>query len=170
VNFYTPHPNPLPQGERERAMTSVSMEKFYSIIFGIIVLAAVGLQVSKWTQDHGKVIIGDIKIKVEVADDPVEMQAGLSGRESLDENHGMLFVFAEPGQPAFWMKDMKFPIDIIWIQNDRVVDLAPNLPVVAAEFLSTYAPKEPANYVLEVNAGFVEEHGVKVGDRVDIKY
>ena len=67
------------------------------------------------------------------------------------------------------MKDMKFPIDIIWIQGNEVVDIAPNLPVVAAEFLSTYEPKVPANYVLEVNAGFVEEHGIKVGDNIEIR-
>lgn len=146
------------------------MDKFYSIIFGIIIVAAIGLQISKYTQDHGKVTIGETKIKVEIADTLEEVQKGLSNRESLDENKGMLFVFVEPGKPAFWMKDMKFPIDIIWIQNDRVVDIAPNLPVVAGEFLSTYTPKEPANYVLEVNAGFAAEHGIKVGDRVEIQF
>jgi len=146
------------------------MERFYSIIFGIIVVTAIGLQISKYSQDHGKVIIGDTKIKVEIADTLEEMKNGLSNRESLDKDKGMLFIFAEPGQPAFWMKDMKFPIDIIWILNDRVVDIAPDLPVVAGEFLSTYIPKEPANYVLEVNAGFAEEHDIRVGDKVEIKF
>jgi uncharacterized membrane protein (UPF0127 family) len=151
-------------------MTLTAMDKFYSIIFGIIVVAAIGLQVGKYTQDKGKVIIGETKIKVEIADTLEEIRNGLSNRESLDDDRGMLFVFAEPGEPAFWMKDMKFPIDIIWIQNDRVVDIAPNLPVVAGEFLSTYTPREPANYVLEVNAGFAAEHRIEVGDKVDIRF
>lgn len=146
------------------------MERFYSVIFIIVLVAAAVLKVGQYSQDHGKVIIGDVKIKVEIVDDSAEMQKGLSGRESLDENEGMLFVFSQAGQPTFWMKDMKFPIDIIWIQNDEIVDIAPNLPVVAGEFLSTYEPKEPANYVLEVNAGFVDEHGIKVGDKVDVRF
>jgi len=150
-------------------MTLNVMERFYSVIF-IIVLAAAGfLKVGQYAQEHGSVIIDDVKVKVEIADEPIEMSKGLSNRKNLDENHGMLFVFSTPGQPAFWMKDMEFSIDIIWIKDDTVVDIAPNLPVVAAEFLSTYSPKEPANYVLEVNAGFAAEHGIKIGDKADIK-
>ncbi len=145
------------------------MERFYSVIFIIIFAAAGFLKAGQYVEEHGSVIIDDIKVKVEIADEPLEMSEGLSNRKSLDKNHGMLFVFSTPGQPAFWMKDMEFSIDIIWIKDDTIVDIAPNLPVVAAEFLSTYSPREPANYVLEVNAGFAAEHGIKVGDRVKIK-
>ncbi|MFZ5364365.1 MAG: DUF192 domain-containing protein [Patescibacteria group bacterium] len=145
------------------------MERFYSVIFIIIFAAAGFLKAGQYVEEHGSVIIDDVKVKVEIADEPLEMSKGLSNRKSLDKNHGMLFVFSTPGQPAFWMKDMEFSIDIIWIKDDTIVDIAPNLPVVAAEFLSTYSPREPANYVLEVNAGFAAEHGIKVGDRVEIK-
>lgn len=145
------------------------MDRFYSIIFVIIIAAAGILRVGQFMQSHGSVVVGDVKVKVEIADEPLEMQQGLSNRESLGKNHGMLFVFAEPGQPAFWMKDMKFPIDIIWIQGEKIVDIAPNLPPLAGDYVSTYEPRVPANYVLEVNAGFAEEHGVKIGDEVDIR-
>jgi len=145
------------------------MSKFYTVIFLIILTTAAFLRIGDYANNHGSVVVGDVKVKVEVARELAELAKGLGGREKLDENHGMLFVFETPGEPAFWMKDMKFPIDIIWIMGDEVVDIAPNLPVVAAEFLSTYTPKDPANYVLEVNAGFVEEHGIKVGDTVDIR-
>lgn len=145
------------------------MSKFYTVIFLIILTTAAFLRVGDYAQSHGKVVMGEVKVKVEVVREPAEMAKGLGGRDGLEENHGMLFVFETPGEPAFWMKDMKFPIDIIWIMGDEVVDIAPNLPVVAAEFLSTYQPKEPANYVLEVNAGFVKEHGIKVGDSIEIK-
>ena len=145
-------------------------EKFYSVILIIIIAAAGAMKVGEYAQNHGKVVIGNAEIKVEIADTPEEMQKGLSNRDNLGGNKGMLFVFSEPGQPVFWMKDMRFSIDIIWIQGDEIVDIAPNLPVVAGEFLSTYTPREPANYVLEVNAGFAKEHGIKAGDRVEIKF
>lgn len=146
------------------------MSKFYTIVFLIILTTAAALRISDYANRHGTVTLDNATVKVEVVTSSADMQKGLGGRDGLAENHGMLFIFAEPGQPAFWMKDMKFPIDIIWIQGDEVVDIAPNLPVVAAEFLSTYQPRVPANYVLEVNAGFAKEYGVKVGDRVDIKF
>lgn len=127
------------------------------------------MRLGQYMQVHGTVSFLDVKVKVEIADNAAEMQKGLSNRESLGKNKGMLFVFAEPGQAAFWMKDMEFPLDIIWIQNDKIVDIAPNLPPLAGEYVSTYQPRVPANYVLEVNAGFAKEHGIKIGDKVDIK-
>ncbi len=145
------------------------MNRFYATIF-IIVLASAGiLRVGQYMQSHGSVVIDDVKIKVEIADDAAEMAQGLSDRKSLGENHGMLFVFDKPGTPAFWMKDMNFPLDIIWIQGDTIVDIAPNLPPLAGDFVSTYSPRVPANYVLEVNAGFAEKHGIKIGDEVDLR-
>jgi hypothetical protein len=146
------------------------MSKLYSIIFIIILAAAGVMRIGQYMQAHGKVEIGGVTVKVEIASDPAEMAKGLSGRESLGENRGMLFVFAEPDQTAFWMKDMKFPLDIIWIQGDEIVDIAANLPPLAGDYVSTYSPRVPANYVLEVNAGFTAEHGVKVGDKVKIKF
>lgn len=146
------------------------MERFYSVIFIIILAAAGMMRIGQYMQAHGKVEIGGATVKVEIVNDPAEMQKGLSGREKLGENRGMLFVFAELDQTAFWMKDMKFSLDIIWIQGDEIVDMAPDLPPLAGDLISTYEPRVPANYVLEVNAGFAQEHGVKVGDKVKIKF
>ncbi len=145
------------------------MERFYSIVFIIILAMAGVMRFNQYMQAHGEVEIGGETIKVEIANDPAEMVKGLSGRDILDENRGMLFVYAEPGQTAFWMKDMKFPLDIIWIENGEIVDIAANLPPLAGDYVSTYEPRVPASYVLEVNAGFAAEHGVKIGDKIDIK-
>ena len=145
------------------------MDRFYSIILLIILAAAGVLRIGQYMQSHGTVSFGDAKVKVEIVTTPDDMAKGLSNRKSLAENSGMLFVFSEPGQPAFWMKDMEFSLDIIWIQNDTIVDIAPNLPPLAGDYVSTYAPRAPANYVLEVNAGFAAKHGIKIGDKVDVK-
>jgi hypothetical protein len=145
------------------------MDRFYSIILLIILAAAGVLRIGQYMQSHGTVSFGDTKVKVEIATTPDDMAKGLSNRKSLGENDGMLFVFSEPGTPAFWMKDMEFSLDIIWIQNDTVVDIASNLPPLAGDYVSTYAPRVPANYVLEVNAGFTAKHRIKIGDKVDVK-
>ncbi len=148
-------------------------KKFHIILVVIIVVTAIVLRVWQFWEGrlkHGTVAVNGVKIEVEVADTFLAREKGLSGREKLEENKGMLFVFEIKDFHSFWMKEMKFPIDIIWISNDRIVDIAHNVPTVAGEFLKTYKPKEPVNFVLEVNAGFSERHGLKAGDRVEIEY
>ena len=109
--------------------------------------------------------IGDTRVKVEVADTDIKREKGLSGRESLAENEGMLFVFKEPGTYGFWMKDMNFAIDILWIDKDkRVVEIMQN--VAPDTFPETFYPKEPIQYVLETNAGWTNKHDIIPGDIV----
>lgn len=115
------------------------------------------------------VLIGGQKIKVDLVDTPETRAKGLSGRPSLFEDTGMLFVFDKPDKYAFWMKDMNFPIDIIWISGDqRIVfikkDARPEL------YPEAYAPDMDAMYVLEVPAGFAEKYDLKFGDRVVFEY
>lgn len=132
------------------------------IIFGSIVTF---LKSPKITEEEGGLVIGGTEVKVEIADTDPERSQGLSGREGLLPNHGMLFVFDSPGYHAFWMKDMKFSIDIIWINADsKVVWIEKNLS--PETYPNLYKPPEPAKYVLEVPAGFVEEHGVVIGSVV----
>lgn len=111
--------------------------------------------------------IGSVEIPVEVARTPAEAQKGLSGRASLDTRGGMLFIFPIAAKHSFWMPDMHFPIDIIWINDGMVVDVSEN---VSNEFDPNspifYTPSVPAQYVLEVNAGFALSRGIKIGDPV----
>ncbi len=79
----------------------------------------------------------------------------------------MLFVFDKPDIYSFWMKDMLFPIDMIWISEDGKVvyierDARPE------SYPNSFIPDAPAKYVLEVNAGFSEKNNLKVGDKVEI--
>lgn len=109
--------------------------------------------------------IDGIKIPVEVATSTIAIKNGLSGKPSLYIGSGMLFVFPKPDKYRFWMPDMHFPIDIIWINSDKVVGITKN---VSNEFDPAnpvfYTPPTPAQYVLEVNAGFAEKRNINIGD------
>ncbi len=132
------------------------------IIFGSIVAF---LKSPKITEEEGSLVIGGTEVEVEIADTDLERSRGLSGREGLLPNHGMLFVFDSQGYHAFWMKDMKFSIDIIWINADsKVIWIEKNLS--PETYPNLYKPPEPAKYVLEVPAGFAEERGVGIGSVV----
>jgi uncharacterized membrane protein (UPF0127 family) len=116
--------------------------------------------------------IGGQKIKVDLALTEVEQEQGLSGRKSLNENEGMLFVFPQSGKYLFWMKDMNFPIDIIWLTSDMKVDYIKNnaSPELYPE---TYGPgisDGNAKYVLEVSSGFANKNNLKVGDSIQFVY
>ena len=118
---------------------------------------------------QAKVTIRSKIIAVEVADTEQARKQGLSGRESLKREEGMLFVFDKPGKPGFWMKGMKFPLDIIWIVDKRVSEITPNVAVEQGlELPITYYPKESVDYVLEVNAGFADGNGIRIGESVEV--
>lgn len=113
------------------------------------------------------VTINKLEIPIEVMRTLTEVQKGLSGRANLDPKNGMLFIFSKADYYRFWMPDMHFPIDIVWINNNEVVDISYN---VSNEFDPSkpkfYLPSKKANYVLEVNAGFSKKNNIKIGNSV----
>ena len=108
-------------------------------------------------------------IRAEIADTALKIEKGLMFRKNIANNSGMLFVFKEEGRYAFWMKNMRFPLDIIWISKDRkVIGIAQdNVPCKGNCLIKK--PLEKAKYVLEVNSGFVRKHGINLGDEVFFK-
>ena len=92
-------------------------------------------------------------------------QMFIPDREALEKGTSMLFVFKEPGAYRFWNRNMRFPIDIIWIRDGTVVDLWEHLPEYAAEKDFTVTPKAAANFILEVPDGFIREYAMHVGDK-----
>ncbi len=120
-----------------------------------------------------KVTVGNAVVDAYVARTPAQMRQGLSGVSFLPENEGMLFVFPVTTQTAFWMKDMLIPLDFIWITDETVVSLntyvATPEPATADSALKLIAPTRAVNYVLEVNAGFVNRYGIRVGNKVVIE-
>lgn len=98
-----------------------------------------------------------------------ERSLGLGGRDTLLEDHGMIFVFEKKDLYAFWMKGMRFPLDMIWLNDNIVVDITKNAPVVKSGEFPRYTSKSPANYVIEVNAGFTDKYNINIGDQVKFK-
>lgn len=115
--------------------------------------------------------VGDKVLMVEISTTPAQMQEGLSDRDSLGQDQGMIFDFsAQPTVTAFWMKDMKFDLDFIWIAGGKVIGITPNVsrPISPNAPLPTYSPPAPINQVLEVNAGWADRNKIKTGDEVKI--
>lgn len=115
-----------------------------------------------------QITLKDLPLSVETAQTPKQWEKGLSGRTALEPIDGMLFIFPQYHIPIFWMKDMHFPLDIIWISGGKVADMTTKVPVETGDKLPTYSPKVPVNMVLEVPSGWAEEKGITVGDQLII--
>lgn len=110
--------------------------------------------------------IGGAEIEIELADTLEERIRGLSGRAELPPDRGMLFIYDQPDLYGIWMKDMNFPIDIIWFGPDKkIAGISEN--VKPESFPEIFKPPEPVNYILEVNAGFADNNGIKTGDEIE---
>ncbi len=110
-------------------------------------------------------IVGEIPVKVEIVDTPDARTKGLSGRAELTGVDGMLFVFDTTERHGIWMKDMKFPIDIIWIDESFKV-VAVDRGVIPETYPKTFRPPVPVRYVIETNDNFTDTFGIGVGAMV----
>lgn len=146
-------------------------------LFLILVVLGSGLM---WWQQRGTtesavpsiptqptILINDHTFRVEVADTDEKRTRGLSGRSEIGAD-GMLFIFDSPGQYGFWMKEMLFDLDFIWIRDGQVVDIHEQIPhsVSSDSTLPVYQPKQVVTQMLEVPAGTVEEFNIQIGDTV----
>jgi uncharacterized protein len=117
------------------------------------------------------IIIGQKgRFKVELAATLEERTRGLSNRVSLPNHWGMVFLFNKPDRYGFWMKEMRFPLDIIWIENNRVVGISENLLPEGVQPKNIYYPPATADTILEVNAGQARALGITTGDVVKLGY
>ena len=114
-----------------------------------------------------KIIINNNTIQIEIADTPEKIVKGLSGEDSLPQNSGMLFIYPDYKIRQFWMKEMQFSIDIIWLKDDLIVGITQNIPAPTSTNLLKYPSNQPVNHVLELNSGWVEKNKIKIGDRVE---
>ena len=108
--------------------------------------------------------VGGHEVRAEVADRESERRRGLMGRDSLPEDHGMLFVYPEQRTLSFWMRDTKIPLDIAFVDRRGVIV---DVQTMEPETEELHRSRQPAMYALEMAAGWFEEHGVEVGDRVE---
>lgn len=122
-------------------------------------------RVSEGKNARRTVEIGGKTINVTLADTPASREQGLSGTKGLASDEGMLFIFPRDGKYSFWMKDMLYAIDIVWISSDgKVVYIVPNAS--PESYPATFTSKMLARYVLELRANFVKTNNVKIGDIV----
>ena len=124
-------------------------------------------------KESTQVAIKDLTIQTKIADEPKDREAGLADYSSLPLGEGMLFVFDKAESYVFWMKNVEFAIDIIWIDDQKkIVDIAPNVPPEpnkGEKELTRYKPKSDAKYVLEINAGLSSLHNLQIGDQVSFE-
>ncbi len=143
---------------------------FFSIIIALVVILFTFWR-SKIKQsdksDLKKAYVGKDLVWVKIARTDQERKQGLSGVEKLAENEGMLFILPEKQIPNFWMKEMNFALDFVWIANNKVVDISENVPAPApnssSDKIARVQPKMPVDMVLEINTGWVKKHKVKIG-------
>lgn len=143
------------------------MKKFL-IAFLIVLTGLIGV-FGLESQKTPTAKIGRWEFKLIVARSEKERGVGLSKFDKLPKDFGMIFLFDRPGLYSFWMKDMKFPIDIIFIRGNKIVTIYPDLkPPKPNDNLPVLSPETPSDKVLEINAGLSKKYNFKNGDEVKI--
>lgn len=146
------------------------------MFFLFALFISVAIFIFSFPKEAGKkfiqIEIGGKTLLAEVASSPHERSVGLSDRKNLADFGGMIFLFDHPNRYAFWMKDMRFPIDIFWVRDGTIVDLEEYVPtplVKAPDFLlPRYEPDVAADTVLETKAGFASRNNIRIGDNIKL--
>lgn len=154
--------------KKARKEPTTRMNALFLAVFAVILITASVLLLQQGGFDKGSVRIGsDILLRVDVANTTQTLERGLSGRTSLGDDEGMLFLFGTKQRYSFWMKEMRIPIDILWIDEGVIVDVSVDVPVPGSDgYLTTYRPSVSVNTVLEVPAGFVALNEIGIGTAV----
>lgn len=143
------------------------MSKLFFILIPLLIILIVGTffySFYKFSQPTAE--IKGHKFQLLIAKSDKDKQIGLSKYNNLAKDKGMVFIFDNEGLYSFWMKDMKFPIDILFIKGDKIVTIQQNVPI---NNLTIYSPTQNVDKVLEINANLSREYGINVGDSVTLK-
>ncbi len=136
------------------------------IVVFVVFLISFFVNKRKLSPKEVRAIVNNYNYYLEVAKTPRQRQVGLSNRESLCTNCGMLFIFPRQKIHTFWMKDTFIPLDMIWLDKDfKVVKIA---TVLETNSEKLYANKNKAKYVIELNANEVFKRDLKIGDTIQI--
>ncbi len=143
--------------------------KIFIILIILIIIWALVLASSFLAREQkfGELRINEKSIKVEIVSGSRDTYRGLSGRESLCTNCGMLFDFKKSQEYSFVMREMNFPLDIVFILNNRIVNIYENLPPEGKDYSKIYRSAGLADTVLELNANFCRDFKIKVGDQIN---
>lgn len=162
------------QRDFRRFMRRSSMWPFFGLVVVVLLYFGVWWTTGRYASNLAVITFPDgTVVHAEIADSNEERRVGLSGHAFLNPDRGMLFLFDEPALQSFWMKEMDFPIDIVWISGETVVGVESDVPVpvpgTGTLDLPKYVSETPVDRVLEVNAGFAAARGLDAGDRLDIE-
>lgn len=158
------------------------MARFILLLGAVLVMAhscnggSVWDQTKSWQNDafydNGTAQLAGQTIKIDIVQSEADREKGLAGRSGIEDSQGMLFLFDQSAPHAFWMKGMLFPIDLVWIQDNKVVDIVANAPPMAnaesdADY-PVYEPKANSDSVLELKAGWARQFNLQKGDEIRI--
>lgn len=139
-------------------------KKIITFVFIVFIILAISFFLYK-PQQKMTVFLGEKAFLVDVAQTERDLIKGLSDRNSLALDEGMLFVFNNPQKYGFWMRDMNFPLDIVWISDDyQIVHIEKSL--ATSTYPTIFYPKSPARYILEISSGQVDQLKINIGDFV----
>ena len=149
------------------------MKKIF-LIAGLLILvtAIVFLNYNYQNKKTPQVTINNHIFNLAIAKTDTEKEIGLSKYKNIPQNFGMLFPFGKPDYYSFWMKNMKFPIDIIFIRNNKIVTIFKNAspPKSNNELLPIYRNQNLSDTVLEINTGLSDKYNFKSGDLIKLNY
>lgn len=146
--------------------TLVNMTRIFNPLKLLATLSLV-LLLSACPNEGAWVEVKGQRFYVAIADDDASRARGLMFVDELPDNEGMFFVFRREEPRAFWMKNTRIPLDIIYLnQNLVVVDIIEQAKPCRSARCPSYPSRRPAQYVLELNGGMTEKLGLEVGDRV----
>jgi len=137
-----------------------------TLIIILIIISIFIYQNNKNVEETSQVCINEKCFNVELAETDAERANGLSNRNFLDENNGMLFIFQEYGIYNFWMKETLIPLDIIWINENKIVYIERNAQPCLEAFCPIFNPNQTANYVLEINGNLSGKYNFNIDDNV----
>jgi uncharacterized membrane protein (UPF0127 family) len=144
------------------------MKRYVPFLVAVLLLFGIGVFVfmrgKQSMPERPRVRIGTASFSVEVADTGEKWEQGLGARDALCDSCGMFFIFDHPDTYGFWMKGMRFPLDILWIKSGKIVHIERNVDFHDQQ--RVYQPGASADRVLEVNAGTCEKLGIRAGDEV----
>lgn len=156
-------------------MSRNPIERVLSAVTAASLVLFLGVEGSAWAAEQAMMLPvdpvplvavtdgGEKSFTIEIADDSIERSAGLMHRQSMDDDHGMLFVFDQTQQVGFWMKNTPMPLDLIFIgQDGRIRDIEHGEPLSEA----LISPGEPIRFVLELKAGTARKEGIEDGDQI----
>ena len=151
------------------------MKKYnFKIVLFVTIVILLGISYYSFSRyNEDTVDINGYIFKVELVQSSEATSLGLSGRESIAHDEAMLFIFSDKKIRSFWMKDMNFDIDLLWIDDNQIVAWEKNMPAwqnVKADYdLPVYNSPQPIDKVLEIRAGLIDELNIQIGDTIEFE-